>query len=285
MSVPNYVFATPNSQYAVLAWEPILFSGERINVAAIAQFNKRPFVKTLIRGDVLRCMYGSAAEGIIVMLSTILDGLYSCIQEEGWEEAIQAVPVQNFTLSPAELTYASSEEDLFRQIVLSHCSLSVLADEGNSNSEESPAIEREVNQKWTTQIRNAIQLKRPELSMYFNGEAVLIKNGLPVKFALLSPKLAAHFGLLRISAQAAGMKEARAKMWELALAKEINGQIDAALIFGTPSYEDITISDRQRDHLKANMHELTCEALTKSISLRPVQTVEAAAAAVIELAY
>ena len=112
----------------------------------------------------------------------------------------------------------------------------------------------------------------------------MVDNGLPVRFALLSPRLAAQFGLLRPAQQNQGMEDARAKMWKLALAKERNPSLSAALVFGTPSKEDITLSDKQRDRLRSNVLEIQQEATHRHVDFREVHTVHEAANTIVAMA-
>ena len=282
MNLENTIYSVPNARYVVIGWEPVPYSGERINVGTLVEYQNKFSCKVLIRGDVLRCMYGSAADGIMNMITTVVDSLQVVAVEYGWEEAMAAIPMQNFTCSNEESTFATSIDDLLRQVVLAHCSLSVLADDGGPETEEPSTTEREVNQKWITQIRESVQLLRPHFSLYFNRDAVLVDDGIPVRFGLLAPRFVAHFGLLRPTAQSAGMKDARAKMFELMLARERNNQLSTGLIFGVPQ-SDYMLSDRQHTHLIANLRELDYEAASKKIALRTVQSVAAAASSLVEL--
>lgn len=276
-------FTVPNSRYSVVGLEPVAGSSERLHVAAMVEYEGKITVKTLIRSEVLRCMYGTAGEGLAQMIDMTVGVLGRIGRDHGWDAAMGAVPLANFSLSEPRPTYATSESDLFRQVVLMHFSLSILADEGGSSAEEQPTPEREVNQQWTTRIRQAVQVVRPDLSLYFNREAALVEGGVPVRFGLLSPRLAAHFGLIRPAGQAQGMKDARAKMWELFLARERNDSLNAALVFGIPPLEDVTLSERQRAQIEANTHELQQEAAHKMVTLRTVQSVGDAVNAIIEL--
>ncbi|MGY6258136.1 hypothetical protein ACXIVK_32205 [Paraburkholderia caledonica] len=277
-------FVGTNARYSVLGWEPVYGSGERINVAALFEYDGRIFARSLIRPDVLRCMYGAAGEGVLRMLDGVLEALSTVANAHGWDAALAAVPMTNFLLSPSRLTWASSEADLSRQVVLMNCSLSVIAEEPAATSDDLPTPEKEVSQQWTTRVKEAVQMLRPELSMYFNREAVLVDGGVPVRFAMLTPRLAAQFGLLRPAQQNQGMEDGRAKMWKLALAKERNSALAAMLVFGTPSQDDITLSDNQRDRLRSNVIELQQEAEHRLIELREVHTVADAARAVVEIA-
>lgn len=273
-----------NARYSVIGWEPVPGSGERINVAALCEHDDRVIAKTLIREDVLRCMYGTAGDGVFNMVKRLTEALSAIAKDHGLEAALGAIPLSNFSITAPRFTWASNENDLLRQIALMNCSLSVIADEPLATTDDLPTPEKEVNQQWTTKVKEAIQTLRPELSAYFNREAILVDDGLPIRFAVLTERLAAQFGILRPSQQNQGMEDARAKMWKLALAKERNPTLIAALIWGAPRDDDITLSDKQRDRLKSNIVELRQEAAHRNVDFSEVHTVAAAAARVVELA-
>ncbi len=277
-------FVDNNARYSVVGWEPVPGSGERINVAALCEYDGRFIAKSLVREEVLRCMYGAAGDGVFHMVEGVIEALSAVASGHGLEAALASIPLSNFSIAEPRATWASNENDLLRQIVLMNCSLSVIADEPISTSDDLPTPEREVNQQWTTKVKEAIQVLRPDLSMYFNREAILVDGGVPVRFAVLTQRLAAQFGMLRPSQQNQGMEDARAKMWKLALAKERNPALTAALVFGTPNDDDITLSDKQRDRLKSNVGELRQEAAHRNVEVNEVHTVTAAAARVVELA-
>lgn len=277
-------FVDNNARYSVVGWEPVPGSGERINVAALCEYDGRFIAKSLIRKDVLRCMYGAAGDGIFHMVERVIEALLSIVNDRGLEVALAAVPLSNFSLTAPRATWAGSENDLLRQIVLMNCSLSVIADEPLSTSDDLPTPERDVSQQWATKIKETIQMQRPDLSIYFNREAVLVDGGVPVRFAILTQRLAAQFGLLKPLQQNQGVEDARAKMWKLALAKERNHTLTAALVFGTPNTEDITLSDKQRDRLRANVGEIQQEAEHRNVTFFEVHTFADAAAKVVELA-
>ncbi len=277
-------FIDNNARYSVVGWEPVPGSGERINVAALCEYDGRFVAKSLVREEVLRCMYGAAGDGVLHMVELVIEALSSVANGHGLEAAFASVPLSNFSLTAPRATWASNENDLLRQIVLMNCSLSVIADEPLSTSDDLPTPEREVNQQWTTKVKEAIQVLRPDLSIYFNREAVLVDHGVPVRFAVLTPQLAAQFGLLRPAQQNQGMEDARAKLWKLALAKERNPALVASLVFGTPHEEEITLSDKQRARLKSNVVEIQYEAAHRQVQLHEVHTVPEAAKVVIAMA-
>ena len=275
---------TLNSQYSILQWEPIPNSGEVLNVATVCEHHGKIVAKRLIREDVLRCMYGAAGDGILNMINEITNAIKVNACKSGFDSIKDTIPMSNFKATPPRPTWAANEDDLIRQILLMNFSLSTIADEAPASSDDTPTPEKEVSQQWSTKIRDATIKIRPELSLHFNREVALVDGGLPVRFAILTNKLAAQFGLLRPTQQNQGMEDARAKLWKLALAKERDPEKVAALVFGTPDPSEITLSDKQRDRLIANVNEIKQEAEYRDVSLRQVHTVEAAAASIVELA-
>ena len=277
-------FTEVNARYAVISWEPVAGSAERINVAAITDHDGQISGRVLIREEILRCMYGSFGEGIYRLIDSTVEALIAVGHRDGLEAALNSIPVRSLVATKIRLSSVRDENDLFRQIVLLNSSLSVLADEPAPSIDDLPTPEGEVNRQWTTRVKETIQTMRPDLGVYFNREAVLVEGGLPVRFAVLTTRLAAHFGLLRPTQQSQGMEDARAKLWKLALAKERNPALASALIFGTPTEDDILISDRQRDRLKLNVTEIRQEAASRQVTLREVHTVNDAAEAIVEIA-
>lgn len=273
-----------NAAYSVLVWEPVPGSGERLSVGALLKYGSAVFARPLIREDVLRCMYGTAGEGAFQMILATLKAVEGVAKQFGFLAARDAVPLASFSLMEARETWADSEYDLLRQIVLMHFSLSVLADEPAATSDDTPTSEREVNQQWTTKVKEAIQARRPDLQACFNRELVLVEGSAPVKFPILTPRLAAQFGLLKVNAQSQGMEDARAKMWKLALAREKNADLAVAMVVGTPPLDDVTLSDRMQARFVANVEDLKREATKYDVDLQTAQSAAEAAAFVIELA-
>lgn len=229
-------------------------------------------------------MFGASGEGAFQMIGTTLKAVDDVARQFGFAAAREAVPLASFSFMEVTQTWADSEHDLLRQIVLQHFSLSALADEPLASSDDTPTPEREVNQQWTTKVKEAIQARRPDLQSCFNRELVLVDGSAPVKFPVLTPRLVAQFGLLKVNGQSQGMEDARAKMWKLALAREKSIDLTAAMVIGTPRLDDVTLSDRTQARFVANVDDLKREAAKYAVDLRTAQSVAEAAEFVIELA-
>ena len=270
-----------NATYVVLAWEPVHGTGERLNVGALFSFGDSIQARPMIREDVLRCMYGTAGEGAFRMILSSLSAVEEVAQQFGFAAAIEAIPLASFSFGEVRQTHADSDYELLRQIVLMNSSLSALSDEPSATSDDPPTPDREVNQQWTTKVKEAIQSRRPELAACFNRELILVDGGTPVKFPLLTPRLAAQFGLLKAHSQSQGMEDSRAKMWKLALARERNSKLVATMIVGTPPLNDVTLSDRVRARFLTNVEDLKREATRYQVDLHTAQSATEAAELVI----
>jgi hypothetical protein len=177
-------FVDNNARYAVVGWEPVPGSSERINVAALCEYEEQFIAKSLIREEVLRCMYGEVGGGVYRMVQSVVDSLFLVGDMHGLDAAVASIPLNSFSATAPRYTWASNENDLLRQIVLMNCSLSVIADEPNATSDDLPTPEKEVNQQWTTKVKESIQLIRPDLTMFFNREAILVDGGVPVNTSI-----------------------------------------------------------------------------------------------------
>lgn len=277
-------FVKANASFSVMVWEPVAGSGERLNVGALLQYGNKVQAKPLIREEVLRCMYGSAGENAFQMILKTLKTAEDVAAKFGLTAAIDAIPLAAFSFNEKRETWADSEHDLLRQIVLMHFSLSVLSEEPAASVDDTPTPEREVNQQWTTKVKEAIQAQRPEFQAFFNCELVLVDGSAPVKFPFLSHRLVAQFALLKENSQSQGMEDVRAKMWKHSLACQKNSNLSAAMIVGMPVLESVTLSERVKDRFVTNIEDLRREADKNDISLKTAQTVVEAATCVIELA-
>ena len=134
---------------------------------------------------------------------------------------------------------------------------------------DSPQPE-EVNRRFSTEIRENVTSKRPELHQWFNKGSPLITNGSVVKFGFCSPSALIHFSLLRPVTQSASVKDARAKLWELSRASDISGIKNAALITAMPNENDPTIGPKQLEQLLKYKKDIEDEADAVNMRLHAV---------------
>lgn len=82
-----------------------------------------------------------------------------------------------------------------------------------------------------------------------------------------------HFGALSPVRQSAGVRDARARLWELHRAREWANLSIAALVCATPRLDDPTLSPAQIESLRRNLAEIEREADSYKMRFHPVTSV------------
>lgn len=284
MSIIEKAQEAAQARYSVIAWEPVAGTAERLNVAAIFELRGSVFARTLIRGEVLTCMYGAAGERALKMIAQVTRSLEKSAQSHGLDQAMDLMPLEAFVAMPIRATSAIDENDLMRQVVLMNCSLSVIGDGGSSDASDEVTSSKPARDEWVKRIRQQTVVQRPDYEVFFNRDARIVSEGELVKFDFLSSRLVAQIGLLSTTRQAVGVKDARAKLWELELAKANNDSLRPALIFGFGRLDDVTLSDKQRNQIESNKNEIAKEASSKRIRFCPVVSESEAVDLILEMA-
>lgn len=273
---------TPNTHWRPVFWEPVSGTGERLVVGAIVKWGDSISAHRFIRDDVLDCLYGKTSHGVRNLIDTGLQTLSDL--SAGGAMLQEAMPtVLGLEAGPLRHTHALNLSDALRTAALLYSSLTNLDKLDDLDDVDAPSQE-EGNRRFSTDVRERVIQARPELEQYFGRTAVLIEGGEHTKFGFVSPRSIIHFGVLSPIRQPVGLRDARARLWELHRAQEISGIERAALIFGTPSQDDPTLSPRQVDAMQRNLTEIEKEADSYSMRFVSVTTAQAGAERVIEFA-
>lgn len=265
-------------------WEPVEGTGERLMAGVVVDFDGQWTAQRLLRDDVLESLYGKAAADPRRLIE---EGLQMClaIAIAGGFDAFASVSEPLMGLHPGALrtTEAFSLGDALRQVVLLHSSLGRLDGWDELEESDTPAPE-EVNKRFATEVREAVLQARPQLARFFNRSGELTDGGRPVRFGFLSDHAVMHFSVLHPVRQAASVRDARARLWELSRAKERAGFARASLITAVPRDDDPTLGAKQREELRANRVDVEREADDVDIRLHAVTTVKEACEKVLETA-
>jgi hypothetical protein len=257
-------------------WEPVAGTGERLMAGVVLRFNGQWGAHRMLRDDVLDSLYGKAAANPKRLIDEALN-LCASIAEAGGLDALSALREPLMGLHPGTLrtTDALTVGEALRHAVLMHASLAQLDGWDEMDESDAPAAE-EVNKRFATEIRESVVSLRPDLARYFGKPAQLVHGGRPVRFGYLSDLAVLHFSVLHPVRQAASVRDARARLWELSRAQQTAGIRNAALLTWIPSEEDPTLGAKQREGLRSNRHEIEGEADAVGMRLLPVTTVEEA---------
>lgn len=265
-------------------WEPVEGTGERLMAGVVLRFNGEWAAHRMLRDDVLENLYGKAAANPRRLIDEALNLCLSVVRAAG-EEGFEALRNPVMGLYPGNLrtTDALSVGDALRQAVLLHASLAQLDGWDELEESDTPAPE-EVNKRFATEVRDAVSNARPDLARNFNRPAVLFEGGIPVRFGYLSDRAVLHFSVIHPVRQAASVRDARARLWELSRAKAVSGIQRAALITAVPRDDEITLGEKQRLALRANRIEIEREADAVEMRVFPVTSVAEATERVLDVA-
>lgn len=152
----------------------------------------------------------------------------------------------------------------------------------DEDADLSPATE-EVNKRFTAEVREAVVAFHPELSPHFEQSALLVNGKRSVRFGCLWPRAILHFSVLHPVRQRQSARDARAKLWELSLAKSAQHFNHAALITAVPRDDDPTLGSKQREGLRVSRDEIERETDQVSMRLYAVNSVEQAVEKLLEV--
>lgn len=272
---------TPNTLWRPIFWEPVPGTGERLMVGVVVERDGEIRAHRIIRDDTLDCLYGKSSKGAKRLLDTGLDTLQQLTRAATLRDDLP----ESFGLQPGPLrhTYAESLGEALRTAALLYSSLANIDRLDELEDTDAPSQD-DTNRRFTTELRERVIEQKPELAQYFGRQAVLIDGGEPTRFGFCSTKSILHFGVLSPVRQSAGVRDARARLWELHRAREIAGLATAALVFAAPRLDDPTLSRQQVDALRRNLHEIEREADSYAMRFNPVNSIEAGAERVLAYA-
>lgn len=278
--LPNRSAVTPRCAWRPLYWEPVAGTGERLMVGLVHDFGGEKNVARIIRDDVLDALYGKAAEGV----RRLLEQAFQMYRVAADTSSVASVGVSMMGLHAGELreTEVSSAAELLHIAALLYSSLANLDKIDELDEADAPQQE-DVNRRFSTEVRSGVIAVRPDLVSNFSKGGRLVPGGQLVKFGYFSPAAVLHFTVLNAVRQAAGVRDARARLFELQRARDVAGISNAALIAAVPRDDDPTLGPKQREQLKLNRAEIESEADAVDMRWFAVSTVPEAVTHVIEL--
>lgn len=267
-----------------LFWEPVKGTGERLMVGVVAHYDDVFIQQKIIRDDVLDALYGKQSSNPKKLINEALNIALELVKYIGFTEVAKQSPeIFGLHFGKYKETDAISYNDLMRQVALLHSSLANLDSFEDLDESDAPSQE-DTNKRFVTEVREMVMERRPDLIRHFNKSGQLTENGQLVKFGYLSSKAVLHFSVINASRQSGGVRDARARLWELSNAQHYASIKSAALITAVPRIDDPTIGSNQKISLEANVKEIEKEADGREMRFFPVHSSLDGALKVIELA-
>lgn len=271
---------TTNTIFRPLLWEPVQGTGERLTAGVILNFGGELSTHRIIRDDVLDSLYGKSSSSPKKLIDTALNIYLDLAKECGLDSLHSDV----FGLSPGETRYinADSITEAIRISALMFSSLANMTWIDELEIEDTPTQE-DTNRRFFTEVKQGVVASRPDLSVFFNRSAKLLNDGQLVKFGFLSDSAVLHFNVLSPVRQPSGVRDARARLWELARARDYGSIAKAALITAYSPASNPTLTLKQVESIKNNLYEINREADAEEILFYPVESVTQGSQRVIAL--
>ena len=264
-------------------WEPVEGTGERLMAGIVLNFDGQWGAYRMLRNDVLDSLYGKASADPRRLIDEALQMCLAVAVAAGEDGLDSLHPVMGLHPGNSRTTDALSVADAIRQAVLLQSSLAQLDGWDELEESDTPGPE-EVNKRFTTEVRDAVLAIRPTLATYFGRTALLTHGGRPVKFGYLSEKMVLHFSVLHPVRQAASVRDARARLWELSLARSMAQLEIAALITAIPRNDELTLGRKQLEELAHKRVEIELEARDANLDVIAVTSASEAASKIVEMA-
>jgi hypothetical protein len=274
--------------------EPLAFSGERIFVGVVVQSAdgiKSFPLESLKR---LHCVYGPAYRSLLVARDIALASLCQRISEHG----VDSVGTWS---APGDGIHAgsvlrTSARTVIEAVRTSFTEWSSLYEEPSVNIEDEPSPKEQrlaglTSSRLESMVKEIVAKARPDLNERFARRYQVVQDARPLTLGFVGDKVVANFGLIVPEALSAMVSNAKARLWDLASAREAgsnswfseaNSQ-DYQLLLHHATVDDVQYSQRQLNNIKAALAELESEANRLNLICRPIVGAQAIAKHVLNL--
>jgi len=268
--------------WRALFWEPVAGTGERLMVGLVHGFKGQWAAQRIIRDDVLDSLYGKASADAKTLIDHALK-TYAVAAESTNDINTIGFSVAGLVPGEARFVRVDSLPELLQVAALLYSSLAQIDKFDEQEENDAPQAE-EVNKRFSTEVRETVFARRPDLMYGFGKGGRLIAGGSLVKFGYFSPAVIVHFSVLHPVRQSASVRDARAKLWELSRAANLSRVPRAGLITAIPRLDDPSIGEHQRESIASNKLAIEREADGAEIRLYPVHNASEGAEQLIALA-
>lgn len=269
-----------------ISFEPIIGSGERINVIIVAQGDDRKFeIIQAIRDEVIESIYGIKSDAIKGMIAWVSHSLHSHLSSDSHIERWVS-PVSGFGISRNAEALDDSLSGILRQAVRLTASLGTLTLEADRAEDDDRSSQKQ-SEQWSTRISDEARKLNPRLSGYFGTRVQLSRAQLHTKFGFYNDVYASNFGLMVPSRLSASINSIKAKVYDLESLSRSNMVLKPEtldVIVGIPSFEDPTIPPKTIASMRGYVDELSELTQKEGINFIAVNTAVDAAQRIIKIA-
>lgn len=202
--------------------EPVVDSGERLCVAVIARDAERTKSLSLPNLRRLRCLYGDAYRTLELAATYSLKSLEAFVTEHGLSDEAVAKwvsPVDGMAVGEVRHTTSRSIDYALEYYLKRHSSLAATAVEQDDEAREERGASLS-GSRLERLIRESVLQARPSFSDRFDRKYWVKEGARPLRLAFAGEHLVANFALLHPSILAGAVRLSKAKLWDLAQARD-----------------------------------------------------------------
>ena len=276
MSLPGFEFPPgPAHRFegAPVYLEPMMGSGERIAICAVASGPSGSAVRGLIRSETAECLYGNQAASLLGLIDTVVHSIRDHISR-GETLARWSPPLAGVSLGEIRMIRSESPRAAIAGIAQLHASLCYLPALGDSAHPPERRSDKPLS-AWVKQVQD---LTWPRVLM--TGAAmnvdVVLAPGDTVRVHFVHGPRAVMIGLISPVRLASRVNDAKIKLWNL---RQLPSRFHLReLLLGVPDREEPELADAQvRGRIFSAVDALIEEARRSEIRLQTAVSAEEAA--------
>lgn len=292
---PNDQLAFPprkdqvRGRWTPLYIEPMVGSGERITIG-VAVANSGNFLVVPVPAlERLGCIYGNENEALLFAAKSALDSMEGVLAKSGPNGLdLWSSPFDGIFKGAVRIGAGNSLEEIARSALTLCSSLVEKIADTEEQDEPRAAISESRLEKL---IKERVIAARPGLEQAFGRTFQAHPKARSARVGFVGQRIAANFSLLAPPYVSRQVKDAKAKLWDLAQvqeylhAKEFNlnpGLNRFELLIHRVHDDDPQYSDRQILQVQEAVYELETEADKKEIRCRPLRSSDEIAGVIIE---
>ena len=261
--------------------EPLAYSGERLFVGLIVQSSSGAKSFPLEGLRRLQCVYGPAYRSLIAARDIALASLLEWVNQHGMEQVAEWTgPGDGIFAGSVLRTTTSSVAEAVRA---SFAEYSSIYEEPVAFAEQEPSARDERLASLTASrleatVRDLVAAVRPVMAPKFFQKFQVNDKARPMTLGFVGTKLVANFGLIVPQALSTRVSTAKARLWDLASAREgaevgwfgpVDGQ-EFGLLLHHATDNDVQYSQRQLNSVREALVELEAEADKLDLRCRPI---------------
>lgn len=272
------------AEWAAIYIEPVVGSGERLAIGVAVANTDGFLVAPVVALNRLSCLYGKEADALVYAAELAVNHINNALASKGIEALhFWQAPMEGISIGQIRMGAGSSLEEIARTGLTASSSLvEKLAD---VDQLALPSEEFSTN-RLEQLIKERVVARMASLETAFTRRFQPNLNIRPATIGFVGHRIAANFGLLLPGRLSIQVKDAKAKLWDLAQVQEYVQNKEFNLSSGLNRFEllmyrvkddDPSYSERQIEEVQKAVNELEAEADRKEIRCRALTSHEAIA--------